>query len=313
MRILITGGAGCLGSNLIEAWLPARHEIFVIDNFATGKREFLEGLDGLEGLSFRKGSVADRAFVEECFESFLPQIVIHAAASYKNPDDWKQDAESNIIGSINIANAAEKYGSSRLINFQTNLCYGRPRQIPVPVKHELAPFSSYGISKTAGEQYMLLSKIPTLSIRISNVNAPRLATGPIPSFYRRLKAGQPCFCSDSIRDFLDISDFIEFMNLAIQPDSAAGVFNVSSGEAHSIKEIFRLVARHLGISTGEPELLPLAADDIAEMSLDPSETERVFGWKAKVSFRDSIKKQLSWYDLHGISDIYSHLRTVITT
>ena len=85
MRILITGGAGCLGSNLIEYWLPRGHEIYVIDNFATGRREVLPPM---EGLTVREGSIADGELVDECFEQFKPEIVVHSAAAYKDPDDW---------------------------------------------------------------------------------------------------------------------------------------------------------------------------------------------------------------------------------
>src|SRR5690606_2757646 len=133
-------------------------------------------------------------------------------------------------------------------NFQTSLCYGRPVQIPVPVSHPVAPFTSYGITKTAGEQLMLLSDVPTVSLRLANITGPRLAIGPIPTFYKRLKNGQSCFCSDTIRDFLDMSDFLRLMDAVLTADPRQGVFNVSTGEGHSIKDVFDEVARHLGIT-----------------------------------------------------------------
>jgi len=97
MRILITGGAGCLGSNLIEHWQPKGHEIFVIDNFATGKREVLPQVTGLEVV---EGSIADEKLVRECFERFKPTHVIHSAASYKDPNDWVEDVAANVTGTI---------------------------------------------------------------------------------------------------------------------------------------------------------------------------------------------------------------------
>ena len=97
MRILITGGAGCLGSNLIEHWQPKGHEIFVIDNFATGKREVLPQVTGLEVV---EGSIADEKLVRECFERFKPTHVIHSAASYKDPKDWVEDVAANVTGTI---------------------------------------------------------------------------------------------------------------------------------------------------------------------------------------------------------------------
>jgi len=309
MRILITGGAGCLGSNLIEHWLPQGHQILVIDNFATGKREVVPAVDGLTVV---EGDIANGQLVHETFEKFKPDVVVHAAAAYKDPDNWVEDASTNVIGSVHVAKAANACGAQRLINFQTALCYGRPKQLPIPADHPTAPFTSYGITKTAGEQFMLMSGLPTLSLRIANVTGPRLAIGPIPTFYKRLKAGQGCFCSDSSRDFLDMSDFLKFMDIAIQPQAATGVFNVASGEAHSIKEIFDLVTDYLGMGQQEVPVKPVGDDDVPVVSLDASETTKAFGWAAQVSFKETIHRQLAWYDQYGISDVFSHLKSHAT-
>ena len=310
MRILITGGAGCLGSNLIEHWLPQSHEIFVIDNFATGKREVVPEVPGL---TVKEGSIVDQELVDACFAQFQPEIVVHAAAAYKDPDDWVEDSRTNVIGSTHVARAAKACGARRLINFQTALCYGRPLRLPIPASHPTAPFTSYGITKTAGEQFMLLSGVPTLTLRIANVTGPRLAIGPIPTFYKRLKAGQNCFCSDTSRDFLDMSDFLAFMDIAIQPDAPTGVYNIASGEAHSIKEIFDLVTDYLGLGSKEVPVVPPAADDVPVVSLDASETLKAFGWQARVGFAETIKRQLAWYDKYGISDVFSHLKAPTQT
>lgn len=305
MRILITGGAGCLGSNIIEHWLPMGHEIFVIDNFATGKREVVPNVTGL---TVEEGSIADDTIVNKCFADFKPEIVVHSAASYKNPDDWVEDTKTNVLGSIHVARAAKVNSVGRLINFQTTLCYGNPKQLPIPVTHPTAPFTSYGITKTAGEQIMLLSGVPTLTLRIANVTGPRLAIGPIPTFYKRLKAGQSCFCSDTSRDFLDMSDFLNFMDMAIKLNTPTGTFNISSGEAHSIKEIFDLVSDYLKLDRIDVPIVSPEKDDVPMVVLDPSETEKAFQWKAKVGFNDIIARQLDWYDEHGINDVYSHLK-----
>jgi len=305
MRILVTGGAGCLGSNLIEHWLPQGHQIFVIDNFATGKREVVPAV---EGLTVREGDVADQELVDECFSTCKPQIVVHAAAAYKDPNNWLEDVRTNVIGSVNVARAAKTQRVGRLINFQTVLCYGRPQRLPIPADHPTAPFTSYGITKTAGEQFMLLSGVPTLSLRIANVTGPRLAIGPIPTFYKRLKAGQGCFCSDTSRDFLDISDFLSFMDKAISPEAPTGVFNVASGEAHSIKEIFDLVCGYLTLKVKDVPIVPPAVDDVQVVSLDASETQLAFGWKPQVDFAETIRRQLVWYDAHGVNEVFSHLK-----
>lgn len=305
MRILLTGGAGCLGSNLIEHWLPQGHEILAIDNFATGKRELLPQV---KGLSSCEGSIADAAVVEACFADFKPDLVVHSAASYKDPNDWAEDAQTNVMGAINIATAAAKHGAKRIIHFQTNLCYGRPDALPVPNNHRTAPFTSYGISKTAGEQILFLGTTPVVSLRLANVTGPRLAIGPIPTFYKRLKEGKSVFCSDTKRDFMDMSDFIAFMDLAMKEDAPTGCFNVASGEAHSIKEIFDIVAAHVGVHMPDVPIVPPAADDVPVMMLDASETKKAFGWDLKVGFEETIKRQLAWYDAYGVTDVFSHLK-----
>jgi len=132
MRILITGGGGCLGSNLIEHCQPKGYEIFVIDNFATGKREVLLPIAGLEVVD---GSIADKKLVRECFERFMPTHVIHSAASYKDHNDWVGDVATIVTGTIHVARASLGTAVKRLVNFQTTLCYGRPCNEDLSINH----------------------------------------------------------------------------------------------------------------------------------------------------------------------------------
>jgi len=306
MRLLITGGAGCLGSNLVERYLPLGHDILVIDNFATGRREVLPSMPGLTVV---EGSVADPMLVGRAFSSFRPTQIIHSAAAYKNPDDWREDAATNVIGTINVVEAAKRIGVRRFVNFQTALCYGRPERVPIPVDHPLRPFTSYGISKAAGEAYLALSGLSWLSLRLANVCGPRLAIGPIPTFYQRLKAGRSCFCSDVVRDFLDIEDFFLAVDLVLRDDAPTGFFNISSGEGHTITDVFDMVSAHLGIAPAEPvPVVSPGPDDVANLVLDASHTEAVLGWRARIGFAETIERQLRWYDAHGVSAIHSHLR-----
>ena len=212
-------------------------------------------------------------------------------------------------GTINVVEAARRAGVTRFINFQTALCYGRPERVPIPVDHPLRPFTSYGISKTAGEAYLAISGLPWVSLRLANISGPRLAIGPIPTFYKRLKAGQSCFCTAAVRDFLDIGDFLDVMEIVLRDDAPTGIFNISTGEGHSIKEVFDAVAAYLGIVPAEPvPVVPCGPDDVPEVVLDPSHTETTLGWRAKVGFAETIARMLRWYDAHGVSAIYSHLQ-----
>ncbi|MBK8515259.1 MAG: NAD-dependent epimerase/dehydratase family protein [Saprospiraceae bacterium] len=306
MKLLITGGAGCLGSNLIERYIPLGHEICVIDNFSTGKREVVPETDRLTVV---EGSVTSQDLVDSVMENFKPEVIIHSAASYKNPDDWEEDAATNVLGSIYVTKAAEKAGVKKIVNFQTALCYGRPEYIPIPVSHPTRPFTSYGISKTAGEAYMLNSNVNVVSLRLANICGPRLSIGPIPTFYTRLKQGKSCFCSDTIRDFIDIQDFFSLMDILLLADIETGVYNVSTGQGKSILDVFNRVADYLNISDRNVPIVPPGTDDVASVVLDPAHTEKIFNWKAKVSFENTIINQLKWYDQFGVNDVYSHLKS----
>ena len=303
-KILITGGAGCLGSNLLEHFFRQGHELMVIDNFATGKKEVVPEQTRL---SLVEGSIADQALVESAFDDFKPDFVIHSAASYKDPDNWAEDTKTNVLGSIHVAKAAIKHEVKRVINFQTALCYGRPSIIPIPVNHPTNPFTSYGISKHSGEAFLLQSSLPVISFRLANICGPRLAIGPLPTFYKRLKEKKNCFCSETVRDFLDMTDFLRLMDLALDESAPIGKFNVSTGLGYSIYDVFCAVCEYLEIDIPEVPKMPVGDDDVPEVVLDPSVTEKTFNWKAKINFKDTIHNQLKWYDKFGINDIYSHL------
>lgn len=301
----MTGGAGCLGANLVEHWLGKGHEMLVIDNFSTGARE---AVPAGPGLTVVEGSVADRALVDEAFRRFAPELVVHGAAAYKDPADWREDAATNVLGAINVTRAAEAVSARRFVNFQTALCYGRPRIVPIPVDHPIAPFTSYGISKAAGEQFVLMGATPAVSLRLANVTGPRLAIGPIPAFYTRLTAGRSCTCTDTVRDFLDMSDFLALMDLVAEDGAPTGIFNVSTGEGHAIKEVYDQVAAYLGVALSTPvPIVPPGPDDVPAVVLDPAVTEARFGWKARVGFAAALRRQLDWYAAHGVSEVYSHL------
>jgi len=305
MRLLVTGGAGSLGSNLVEHIAQKCESVLIIDNFATGKRASL-----LPQMNLRvaEGSVCDSDFIQRQFESFLPTHVVHGAASYKDPNDWETDALVNVVGTINVVRASERAGVRRFINFQTALCFGHPSTVPIPADHPTRPLTSYGVSKTVGEAVVQASNLDWVSLRIANVTGPRLAIGPMPAFYKRLKAGEPCTVSTTIRDFLDMSDFLKLMDLVLAT-TERGTYNVSTGEGHSIYEVFDVVARHLGMDGMTPAAInPPADDDAAAVVLDPSETTRVFGWTAKVGFKETVLRMLRWYDEHGVTDVYSHLQ-----
>lgn len=305
MRLLVTGGAGSLGTSIIEHLGDRCEAILAIDNFATGKKA---ALLPRKNLRLVEGSIVDADLVDHLFEDFTPTHVIHSAASYKDPNDWAGDLSTNVLGTMNVVRASTRAEVKRLVNFQTALCYGRPSVVPIPVNHAVAPFTSYGISKTAGETYVRSSALPWVSLRLANVTGPRLAIGPIPTFYKRLLNGDACSVSTTVRDFLDMADFLSLLDVVLDTE-IVGTFNVSTGEGHSIQEIFDAVARHVGMPDAKPASVNQpGTDDVPAVVLDPSVTEATFGWRASLGFEETIVRMLEWYDRHGVTDIYSHLQ-----
>jgi UDP-glucose 4-epimerase len=306
MKVLITGGGGFIGSHLADRLLAAGDEVLTIDNYATSRRGNLTERDGL---TMVEGSIADRDTVDEVFRDFQPDVVAHAAASYKDPDAWLEDSRTNVIGTVNVVEAARQAGTGRLVYFQTALCYGtKPIEQPITLSHPIRPDSSYAISKTAGEQYIELSGLQFVSLRLANVYGPRNMSGPPPTFYNRLSEGKPCFVVDTRRDFVFVDDLIEVVDKALR-GTGDGHYHVSSGSDHSIKEMFEAVVDAMGVELDtEVEVRPRTEDDAASILLDPSRTEDDFDWKARVPLSEGVAKAIAFYREEGVGETYTHLR-----
>jgi UDP-glucose 4-epimerase len=192
MKVLITGGSGFIGSHITDRLVARGDDVWVIDNYATGRRD---NLTPHQNLRIIEGTIADGELVQNAFESFKPDQVIHAAASYKDPNNWVEDSRTNVVGTTNIVQASQQHGIKRLIYFQTALCYGlHPIEQPITLNHPVRPEgSSYAISKTAGEHYISLSGLDFVSFRLANAYGPRNLSGPLPTFYYRLTNGKKCF------------------------------------------------------------------------------------------------------------------------
>src|SRR3989338_4977012 len=225
MKVLITGGGGFIGSHLAERLLDRGDDVLVIDNFSTGRRD---NLKPHKKLTLVEGSIADSHLVDEAFSGFCPDRVVHAAASYKDPDNWQEDASTNVLGTVNVVKASQKFSVKRIIYFQTSLCYGlKPLEQPITLTH---PYfsgcykggSSYAISKTGAEQYIELSGLDFISFRLANAYGPRNLSGPLPTFFHRLTQGKPCFVMDTRRDFIFIEALVDVVVRAVDGTGAGG-------------------------------------------------------------------------------------------
>ena len=308
MKILITGGAGFVGSHIADRLLEQGHEVLVVDNYSTGRPENLQSHERLQVV---EGSIADRQVVDSAFEQFAPEMVVHAAASYKDPDNWVEDTRTNALGTAHVVQASQAQQVQRIIYFQTALCYGlQPLEQPITLQHPIiAGGSSYAISKTAGEQYIELSGLDFLSFRLANAYGPRNLSGPLPTFYQRLSQNKPCFVMDTRRDFIFIDDLVDVVMKALDGQGRAGAYHISSGGDFSIKELFDATVKALNIRLEQDvEVRPRNPDDAFTILLDPSETNRDFDWSTTTSLETGVQRAIAWYHANSPEQTFTHLR-----
>ena len=306
--VLITGGAGFIGSALADRLLGKGYNVAVVDNFATGRRDNLVQRPNLEIL---EGSITDQELMADFFSKVNPDVVVHAAASYKDPEAWVEDSATNVVGTSIIVNEAKNAEVERFIYFQTALCYGlHPEEQPIPIDHELRPReSSYAISKTAGENYLALSGLNWVSFRLANGYGPRNITGPLPTFFQRLNNGSSVFVMDTRRDFIFIEDLIDVVERAVDGEGEPGPYHVSSGSDVSIEDLLESTLKAMGIELDEPvEVRPRGEDDAFTILLDPSRTHDQFpGWEAKTPLQDGVDRAVGYYREFGIEETFTHL------
>lgn len=306
MKVLITGGSGFVGSHLADRLLADGHQVLVVDNYETGRRDNLQPHDNLTVV---EGTIVDRNLVDRLFDDFRPDKVAHAAASYKDPNNWTGDINTNVLGTANIVRAAQQVSVDRLVYFQTALCYGaNPVEQPITLDHPIRPACSYAISKTAGEQYIESSGLDFISLRLANVYGPRNVSGPLPTFYQRLSSGKPCFVMDTRRDFVYVNDLIGVVMKALAGTAAAGAYHVSSGSDCSIKELFDATIAALDITLeNDVEVRPRLPDDAYSILLDPGKTNQSFDWRASTPLETGVDAAVDYYRRHGVNETYTHL------
>jgi UDP-glucose 4-epimerase len=308
MKVLITGGGGFIGSHLADRLLAEGSEVLVVDNFATGRRDNLEERDGLRIVD---ATIEEPAALEGAFSELGPDFVVHAAASYKDPDSWAEDTRTNALGTVNVVKATQAGGVERLLYFQTALCYGTtPIEQPVTLEHPIRPDSSYAISKTAGEQYIELSGLDFVSFRLANAYGPRNISGPLPTFFQRLTEGKPVFVMDTRRDFIYVDDLIDVVMQAVLDGKGHGHYHVSSGSDYAIKELLNatLAALPEVELDGDVEVRAKGEDDAYTILLDPSRIQQDFGWSPTTSLEEGVARAIEYYRDRGIEQTYTHLK-----
>ncbi len=276
MNILITGAGGFVGSHLMDAY-PEAHGF---DNFLTGRRENNGRVVELD--------ITQRNHLYELANKVEPDVVVHCAASYSDPDLWHRDADINVNGAINAAVVAKHHGA-HLVYFQTIL----------------PPVSSYAISKVAGEQYLRLSGVPLTVLRLANIYGPRNLSGPVPVFYKRITTGKPCVVVDTTRDMVFIHDLVRCVR-AVVDNRLVGTYDVCSGTQYPIMDLYQAIAAELDHEE-VPPLIPPDPDDVqGTISLDNALPS--WKWEERTGLSEGIHETVASYREGTVGDTYTHLR-----
>lgn len=307
MKVYITGGYGQVGSTVAGMLLERGDEVYSIDNFSTGRRDNVKSHPNFNNI---EGSITDFDLVNHTVEEFKPDIIIHTAASYKDPDDWYSDAYVNGAGTANVVKAAQNHGAKRFIYFQTALCYGLfPQESPITLNHPMNPANcSYAISKTCGENYVQLSGLDFVTFRLANVIGERNVSGPLPIFYARLLEGKQCFVTEARRDFCYAGDLAKVVVKAAD-GHGSGTYHFSSGEDVAIMELYDSVVKAMKLNHyPNPDVRPLGADDAASILLDPSRLLNDFGQVEITPLDDIAQKAVDRWNKDGVVGGYTHLK-----
>ena len=285
MRVLVTGAAGFIGSNVGDRLIEQGHSVFGFDNCLTGRESNLD--PALWGSYLLRADITNRTFFYDYANQIEPDLVIHCAASYKDPDKWHLDVDTNIAGAINVAAVAKHHGA-RVIYFQT----------------VLPPISSYAISKIAAEHYLRLSGVPLTVFRLAAVYGPRNISGAIPTFYRQISNGEPCtVVEDATRDFVFIEDLMREVGREVELiDRKKGwTYDVRTGIETPIKHIPHMIGEMLDVKP-TVSLVSRNGDDVAAYEMDGIPLYK------PTPFVDGLAKAVDWYERNGVTETHTHLR-----
>ena len=301
MKIIVTGGAGFIGSHVVDDLIDAGHSVLVIDNLSTGNSNNLNLKADFENIDITDSRIS------EVIKSFDPDAISHFAAqtsvsvSTNNP---VLDADSNIIGSMKVFDAMNNTECRNFIYINTGgALYGDPLYLPLDEAHPIDPISPYGLSKWTAERYFLMQKKPDQSVktlRLSNVYGPRQdafgEAGVISIFSNKMLSGQAVTIfgdGKQTRDFVYVSDVVEAFKQAIKKDESFSV-NISSGKAASINGLHELLSGIVG-NTLPPNYENARDGDLVRSVLSNKLANEMLEWEPRVDLAEGIKRTLSWH------------------
>jgi len=303
MKVLVTGGAGFIGSHVADAYVAEGYEVVVVDNLSTGRKENLN-----PSASFYQVDIRDEAALAEVFEKEKPDYVSHQAAraqvreSMENPTLY---ANVNIIGSLNVLQLCRQYKVKKVVYASTGgAVYGEPEYLPADEGHPVNPLDPYGASKHHVEHYLYLYRanwgLPYTILRYPNVYGPRQdpygEAGVVAIFAgQMLSGGHPVIngSGEQERDFVFVGDIAQANLLAIGRGDGE-IFNIGTGVGTSINAIFRLLKAATDYS-GEEVHAPAKAGEVFRIYLDASKAHNELGWALKVTLEEGLSKTVEYF------------------
>ncbi len=304
MKILVTGGAGFIGSHVVDAYVSAGHEVAVIDNLSSGQSGHVNPAAQMNRLDIR-----DQEGVAATIASFKPEIVNHHAAQSEVPKsvaDPMYDASVNIVGGLNILKASVDHGVKKLIFSSTGgALYGEPDVVPADEDHPVRPLSPYGTSKYSFEQYlgtfMRTFGLEYTVLRYANIYGPRQdfmaeEGRVIAIFASRMLAGKAVTIDgdgEQSRDMLHVAD-VATANILALDRGAGGVYHVSTGIPVTINDLFRKLALLTDYKLA-PNYGPARKGDVFRIALDNSRARRDLGWEPRMQLEEGLSLTIDYF------------------
>ena len=301
MKIIVTGGAGFIGSHIVDAYIAAGHRVVVIDDLSTGSRKNLH-----PKAKFYKADIKDAKMIEAIFKKERPEIVNHHAAMIEVVRSFREPAlafEPNVLGTANVLNAFGMYGRGKNKKFvfasTGGAIYGAPKKIPAAETTRAMPLSPYGLSKLLGEEmvkfYARHFSFAFTILRYANVYGPRQNSrseaGVVAIFGRLMKNGlRPTIFGDGTkgRDYVYVGDVVKANQLVLTKGDGE-TLNIGLGKVVSDRTVFDAVAKGLNFKQ-QPIFAPYRKDEVYKISLDAGRAKKILGWRPKETFTGSIQK-----------------------
>ena len=309
MKILVTGGAGFIGSNVVDALINEGYEVAVVDNLSTGKKENLN-----PRAKFYNVDIRDTDSIQSVFQEFQPEIVYHLAAQIdvrKSVANPAFDAGVNVVGSANLFKLAVDFGVKRIVFSSTGgALYGQVDEIPADEDAPIRPICAYGVAKYCTEQYLDYFKrlygIERVILRYANVYGPRQdplgEAGVVAIFTGRILKGEPITIfgdGNQTRDYVYIGDIVSANLLAL--NGREGTYNIGTGVETSVNELVQMFEKILGKKI-TPIYAPKRQGEVDRIALDIGKAKNELRFEPKYNIEEGIKKTIEWYERDVLND-----------